>query len=221
MDGYVKIFVDGLTKYKRLTDEEFGRLMRGAMHYKATGEEPELEGREALLWDGLKLDIDRDNDRYKATCEARKKAGQRGAEARWNDKSHDDDGKNSKCHSDDGKNGQDKEKDKEKDKDKDIYKTSSSTDDRFEQFWAAYPRKVGKGNARQAWSKIKMTDDLFATILNAVEQQKQWEQWQKDNGQFIPLPATWLNQQRWDDLGIVVPKKKSKYDSLYAKVQIN
>lgn len=90
-------------------------------------------------------------------------------------------------------------------------------DDRFEQFWEAYPRKVGKGNARQAWAKIRVTDELFSTILNAVEQQKQWEQWQRDNGQFIPHPATWLNQQRWEDLGIIVPKKKSKY----ANVKIN
>lgn len=90
-------------------------------------------------------------------------------------------------------------------------------DARFEQFWNAYPRKVGKGNARQAWQKIKMTDDLFNSILNAVEQQKQWEQWQRDGGQYIPHPATWLNQQRWEDLGIIVPKKKSKY----ANVKIN
>ena len=24
-------------------------------------------------------------------------------------------------------------------------------------------------------------------------------QWQRDNGQYIPHPATWLNQGRWDD----------------------
>jgi hypothetical protein len=29
--------------------------------------------------------------------------------------------------------------------------------------------------------------------------QKTSAQWQKDNGQYIPNPATWLNQGRWDD----------------------
>ena len=28
---------------------------------------------------------------------------------------------------------------------------------------------------------------------------KQTEQWKKDNGKFIPYPATWLNQERWTD----------------------
>ena len=37
------------------------------------------------------------------------------------------------------------------------------------------------------------------TLIAAVEKQKTWEQWQKDEGQFIPNPATWLNQSRWDD----------------------
>ena len=36
-------------------------------------------------------------------------------------------------------------------------------------------------------------------ILNAVEIQKQSDQWTKDGGQFIPLPATWLNNSRWED----------------------
>ena len=37
------------------------------------------------------------------------------------------------------------------------------------------------------------------TILAAIEAQKKSEQWVKDGGQYIPHPATWLNQGRWDD----------------------
>jgi hypothetical protein len=33
----------------------------------------------------------------------------------------------------------------------------------------------------------------------AVEAQKKSKQWQKDDGQYIPNPSTWLNQGRWDD----------------------
>jgi hypothetical protein len=25
------------------------------------------------------------------------------------------------------------------------------------------------------------------------------EQWRRDDGRFIPHPATWLNQRRWED----------------------
>lgn len=73
---------------------------------------------------------------------------------------------------------------------------------RFEQFWAVYPRKVGKGAARKAWMKLKPTAELFNKIMSAVEAAKKSKQWQKENGQYVPSPSTWLNQSRWeDDLG--------------------
>ena len=45
----------------------------------------------------------------------------------------------------------------------------------------------------------KPNDDLVREILSALEKQKQSSQWQKDNGQFIPYPTTWLNGKRWED----------------------
>ena len=36
-------------------------------------------------------------------------------------------------------------------------------------------------------------------VLKAIEAQKHSAQWQRDNGQYIPYPATWLNQGRWED----------------------
>ena len=31
------------------------------------------------------------------------------------------------------------------------------------------------------------------TLLSALEMQKRSDQWQRDSGQYIPYPATWLN----------------------------
>jgi len=70
---------------------------------------------------------------------------------------------------------------------------------RFDQFWSVYPRKIGKEAARKAWRRIKPTADHLVKILAAIEKAKVSYQWQKDNGQYIPHPATWLNQGRWDD----------------------
>lgn len=81
----------------------------------------------------------------------------------------------------------------------------STTSDRFEEFWAAYPRKTGKGAARKAWGKLKPGNKLFSKIMSAVEAQRQSDQWQRDHGQFIPYPATWLNQERWEDSPNVDP----------------
>ena len=69
----------------------------------------------------------------------------------------------------------------------------------FDEFWAAYPRKVGKQAAWKAWSKLKPSAELTKAILAAVEYQRNCPQWQKDGGQYIPNPATWLNQGRWED----------------------
>jgi len=75
---------------------------------------------------------------------------------------------------------------------------SKGAGDRFEKFWKSYPRKQGKGAAEKAWIKAHINGS-FDSVLTALESQKQSEQWKKDNGQFVPNPATWLNQRRWED----------------------
>lgn len=69
----------------------------------------------------------------------------------------------------------------------------------FDRFWEAYPRRQGKEAARKAWAKIRPDDALLAEMLAALERQRASDQWRKDGGQFIPLPATWLNGRRWED----------------------
>lgn len=77
--------------------------------------------------------------------------------------------------------------------------TPTGADIRFERFWAAYPRKVAKDAARKAFDKRKPDSELLAQMLEAIRAQKQSDDWLKDGGQFIPHPATWLNQGRWQD----------------------
>ena len=77
--------------------------------------------------------------------------------------------------------------------------TSSSDDDGFDVFWLNYPKKIGKGAARRAWKKIKSKKEVLEKLKSVLPRQKQSEQWTKENGQFIPNPATYLNQGRWED----------------------
>lgn len=72
-------------------------------------------------------------------------------------------------------------------------------EERFAEFWRAYPKKVGKAACLKIWKKLKPTKELHACILSALEEQKHSEQWRKQGGQYIPNPSTWLNQGRWDD----------------------
>lgn len=66
-------------------------------------------------------------------------------------------------------------------------------------FWEKYPKKVGKEAARKAWAKVRNPSEVILLCLEALIWQVESEQWQKDGGQFIPNPATYLNQQRWLD----------------------
>jgi hypothetical protein len=81
-------------------------------------------------------------------------------------------------------------------KTKDKYKAIDSL---FEQFWTAYPKKVSKTQSQKAFRKLNPDEALLDTMLAALDQQKQTEQWMKNEGQYIPYPATWLNGRRWED----------------------
>jgi len=66
-------------------------------------------------------------------------------------------------------------------------------DPAFEAFWEAYPRKVGKGQAREAWRRAvaKVGPAAVQTGLDRAT----WPA----NAEYIPHPSTWLNGERWAD----------------------
>jgi hypothetical protein len=68
----------------------------------------------------------------------------------------------------------------------------------FLAFWAAYPKRVGKDAAAKSFAgamkRIQSAEPL-AVILAGLE--RALPGW--DDPQFIPNPATWLNQGRWED----------------------
>jgi len=99
------------------------------------------------------------------------------------------------------------------DSDSDSNNTPISPNGDFEKFWNAYPRKSGKGKAWESWDKIKPNAQIQSRILEAITEQSKTEQWKKDKGQYIPFPATWLNQKRWEDSPeIVLAEKQEEYD---------
>lgn len=78
-------------------------------------------------------------------------------------------------------------------------KVKPTEDEAFKAFWQLYPRKSAKQDAVKAWAKIDPSQ--HNAIMAAVKMQSQSPQWTKDNGQFIPYPATWLNRGSWEDEG--------------------
>lgn len=71
--------------------------------------------------------------------------------------------------------------------------------DLFPKFWALYPRKQDKAKALKAWTKLKVTDELFNLIAKGLAAQVVSGDWLKDGGKYVPMPTTWLNGKRWED----------------------
>lgn len=84
-------------------------------------------------------------------------------------------------------------------KDKGQNKNLGHFDAEFETFWQEYPKKIGKGAAKKAFEKARLGGVTLESLVTAVRRQKCGSQWSKDDGQYIPHPATWLNQERWED----------------------
>lgn len=82
-----------------------------------------------------------------------------------------------------------------KEKDEEVYK-----DKNFLIFWERYPKKVGKTEAYRKWVKIKPGMRMVDTILKSVEAHAKSKRWREEDGKYIPNPATFLHQGRYEDV---------------------
>lgn len=63
----------------------------------------------------------------------------------------------------------------------------------FDDFWAAYPKKVGKDAARRAWARAVKRSDPDKIV--AICRRYPW----RDERQFVKDPSRWLNEGCWED----------------------
>ena len=196
-----------------LKDEERGKLLMALLDYGELGKKPELEGAALMAFSFIAKQMDRDAEKYAQTCQKRSESGKKGGRPT---KANASEGEMEKANAFPEKQTEAKKADNDNDTDTD---TDNDTDNdtvyipptpqgekkpdaqgrRFAEFWQQYPKKVGKAAALKAWKHIKPDADLFDRIMQAVIIAKASEQWIREGGRFIPNPATWLNQGRWDD----------------------
>ncbi len=70
---------------------------------------------------------------------------------------------------------------------------------RFERFYSAYPKKKSRGNALKWFQTHKPSSELVDTMIEILNRQKSTLDWQKENGRYIPYPASWLNSRGWEN----------------------
>lgn len=80
--------------------------------------------------------------------------------------------------------------------------------ERFEGFWAYYPRGENRMGAVRAWDKLKPDDELIETIGRALQVLKATPAWR--DGVGIPYAATFLNGRRWEDAKAKRPAQSAK-----------
>lgn len=96
------------------------------------------------------------------------------------------------------KKTRDKEDQREEDHLEELLITAPAAIERdyFEEFWKAYPRKVGKAGAEKVFAKAAKKTDPEEIIAGALRFARDPNLPEK---QFIAHPSTWLNRGSWAD----------------------
>jgi len=76
----------------------------------------------------------------------------------------------------------------------------------FASFWEAYPKKKNRGQAENAFLKVTTSIEV---LLEALVVAAKSPDWLKEEGKYIPYPATWLNAKGWEDE--YKPERKEKW----------
>ena len=172
---------------RALADAERGRLMLAAVNYCVERGEPDFKGGEKYIWPEIKAAIDEaEREELRAIrAEAGRAGGLAKAGKGWQNVANPP---SSPLHPPINP--------LKESVSKDTPKKSPQNATAFAQFWAAYPKKKNKVDAEKAFKSVK---EPIETLLAAIEQQKKSPDWQKEGGQFIPYPATWLRRGAWMD----------------------
>jgi hypothetical protein len=94
-----------------------------------------------------------------------------------------------------------------------LNKTLTNNEDKFEEFWNSYPRKIAKADAVKAWNKAikrKSPDELLKLT-------KVYSEGKLPDMTYIPYPASWLNKELYED--IEEPKEKAIAKPIFGRIK--
>jgi len=88
-----------------------------------------------------------------------------------------------------------------------IKETSKKTsNDRFDEFWNLYPKRIAKADALKAWNKAikRKTADELIGLTKAYSESK------LPDITYIPYPASWLNKELYESVQVQEKKPLGK-----------
>lgn len=181
---YLKVWTSFREVMEPLSDAEKGRLFVMMLIYAESFTEPaDFAGNERFIWPAAKQLIDLTYSESLRLSENGKKGGRPKS-------------KENQTKPNESKENQQKPNESHKEKKSNVNKRNNNL---FDRFWDVYPKKIAKQDAQRKFEKLNPDEGLLEVMIRAVEKQKQTEQWMKDGGQYIPYPATWIHQKRWED----------------------
>jgi len=184
------LYVKYLDNIEMLSMEQRGILITALMSYVADKDIPNMDGVTAMAYSFIKSQIDRDFEKYEATCRKRSEAGKLGGRP----KAKDIKDINAKAKKANGfpekQNNPDNDNEYDNENENDIKNTYSCA---FEALWAAYPRKKEKANAYKCY-KARLADGFSEDeLMTAV---KRYADECKSRGtevRYIKLGSTFLS----------------------------
>jgi hypothetical protein len=68
----------------------------------------------------------------------------------------------------------------------------------FSRWWQSWPaeHRIAKGAARREWYKLRPTAKQAELMTEAVQAQAKGTRWKMG---YVPTPANWIRDERWDD----------------------
>ena len=156
-----------LKSCKGLSDAEIGRLFRALMEYNVTGTTPETSGREAIAFDFIVANIDREREAYAEKCRSNSRNGKAGAEARWQTPKENSGRYNR--HFVNSENGKEKEEDKDKEEDKEEDKENRKEKDNSNELSKKKsPEKAEEKGIYGEFRKVRLTEEDYTKLINRL-----------------------------------------------------
>lgn len=161
------MYTANMDQISLLTMEQRGVLFTAIMCYAAGRPLPDMDGMTQMAFCFIKAQLDRDNEKYQKTVEARREAGKLGGRPKGS-------GSSEKQEESKKANGFSEKQTKAKKHDNDnVYDNDNVNDKnknycvRFEQIWQAYPRKKEKAAAYKAY-KARLSDGFSEDELETA-----------------------------------------------------